>query len=837
MVMSKKRSREDAGLSAEAEAQLPFAGPYTEGGLLQLQATELIAARSVDYARDDALDSVLEKLQKDLAKLTQRVIAKPSKEVKQYLEVHGMPQRPLRFHPPASVRLIGSWAAHTAAQPSVGVDVAVEMPRACFDEKDHLNHRYFARRAQYLGELAAALRKTPSFRQVSWEFLGHDARKPVLIIRPQPRGQDRPLAFTLRLVPIIAPGTIPLQKLAPDRNCIRPAAAEAAAPDEQPRQELPPTPLYNSALLQDMLVDVQQAALQEAVAALPQLPDAIILLKVWARAQGLEQEPDSFNGFLLSMLAAHLATTGTLTPAMSPLQMARAVMQTLSKEGLFSRGVAMQRRDPGAPGQRPAANVFRERHTALFIDPSGFLNLAVHLSQSGLAQAQQAARRAVMLLDRPTDAVEVFEAVFLNPLPRGAPFDAFWRVSVPLPQQAASLSEDVPRWRALEARVEALVTQALGTRAKAVRGFQQQLDGGPDLARAGSPAGDTLEVFVAAQMDPATAQRAQDVGPPLDSPKASAFLDFWGNEIAEKTRFQDGHLAYAVTWEQPGSASATRHAIADRAVAHALKRHLAEGTHVTGHAALLDDALAQKGTPPDAFAGAHRALTAAVRNLTMKLRATSALPLRIVAVQPLSAALRDTTAFPPLPHPLATANLGAAARGDLGRVPRCLERLELLVQLEGSGRWPDHPEAFLKAKAAMGCQLADELATGFGLRTSASQSCVDVFAEGYAFRLFLSSDRDQAMAAKMSSPDEATLGSPGGQLAARATFGALQRQLAHHALMSTLAGTAPAFPPTARLAHRWLSSQMLSNQICQEAGELLVAAAFSLERGLPVPGE
>ncbi len=73
---------------------------------------------------------------------------------------------------------------------------------------------------------------------------------------------------------------------------------------------------------------------------------------------------------------------------MSPLQMARAVMQTLSKEGMFSRGVAMQRRDPGAPGQQPAANVFRERHGTLFIDPSGFLNLAVHLSQSGLAQVR-----------------------------------------------------------------------------------------------------------------------------------------------------------------------------------------------------------------------------------------------------------------------------------------------------------------------------------------------------------------------------------------------------------------------------------------------------------------
>ena len=74
------------------------------------------------------------------------------------------------------MRPIGSWAAHTMAQPSATVDIAVEMPRACFDEKDHLNGRYIARRAQYLGELAAALRKKPTFRQLSWDFLGHDAR-------------------------------------------------------------------------------------------------------------------------------------------------------------------------------------------------------------------------------------------------------------------------------------------------------------------------------------------------------------------------------------------------------------------------------------------------------------------------------------------------------------------------------------------------------------------------------------------------------------------------------------------------------------------------------------
>ena len=89
----------------------------------------------------------------------------------------------------------------------------------------------------------------------------------------------------------------------------------------------------------------------------------------------------------------------------------------------------------------------------------------------------------------------------------------------------------------------------------------------------------------------------------------------------------------------------------------------------------------------DARCVCDRAITAAARNLTTKLRAASALPLRVVSVQPLSAALRDTAAFPPLVHPLATAKLsGGADGGDLGRVPRCLEPLELLVQLEGSGK-------------------------------------------------------------------------------------------------------------------------------------------------------
>ena len=57
--------------------------------------------------------------------------------------------------------------------------------------------------------------------------------------------------------------------------------------------------------------------------------------------------------------------------------------------------------------------------------------------------------------------------------------------------------------------------------------------------------------------------------------------------------------------------------------------------------------------------------------------------LKVVSVQPLSAASRHTSAFAPLPHPFAG---GPGARGV--KIARCIDPLEVLVQLEGSGESP-----------------------------------------------------------------------------------------------------------------------------------------------------
>lgn len=67
--------------------------------------------------------------------------------------------------------------------------------------------------------------------------------------------------------------------------------------------------------------------------------------------------------------------------------------------------------------------------------------------------------------------------------------------------------------------------------------------------------------------------------------------------------------------------------------------------------------------------------------LGKQLRSASSLPLKIVAVQPLSAAARHTAAFSPLPHPFA----GGQRADPSAKVDRCLDTIDLLAQLEGSG--------------------------------------------------------------------------------------------------------------------------------------------------------
>lgn len=91
--------------------------------------------------------------------------------------------------------------------------------------------------------------------------------------------------------------------------------------------------------------------------------------------------------------------------------------------------------------------------------------------------------------------------------------------------------------------------------------------------------------------------------------------------------------------------------------------------------------------------------------LSKQLRSLTSLALKIVAVRPISAAARHTAAVVPQPHPFASSSRDPSEK----KVARCLDPVEVLIQLEGSGEPPSLSEPCFRT----GCCGEAMLGAGF----------------------------------------------------------------------------------------------------------------------------
>lgn len=468
---------------------------------LTLQVEELLAESRVDYGREAALNELIEQLRRLLLSMTKATAVSPvaanaSAAAHEYLERLGLPTDvELSFQPPSQVAVVGSYATRAVARPDTIVDVAVEMPAGCFQPRDHLGHRYHAKRALYLTTLAQRLSREPSFAAQSYGTFHGDPRLPTLVLHPTPPAPSAPgsvqskppgLGFKIRLLPCIAPDTFPAAKLEPSMNNVRsallagsgsgPAApspfaagknSAAAAPVAAANQPsttgpavLAATPHYNATILGDMLCLAVSRQVEAAVRSAPRLAEALVLFKVWARQHGVGgAQPDGISSSAQAALLCDLLASGQITAPMGPLQMVRAALQRLSggpsslQKGIFAAAA------PGAaagantssrllPPPPPAASFKAAGYEVVLVEPTGWLNVTANVSRSMLAYAAAAAKRTLDILDKPLDADQAFAAAFLSPASAADAFDYQWRVSLPQQQeQATTICQDRILWR------------------------------------------------------------------------------------------------------------------------------------------------------------------------------------------------------------------------------------------------------------------------------------------------------------------------------------------------------------------------------------------------------
>jgi U3 small nucleolar RNA-associated protein 22 len=339
-------------------------------------------------------------------------------------------------------------------------------------------------------------------------------------------------------------------------------------------------------------------------------------------------------------------------------------------------------------------------------------------------------------------------------------------------------------------------------------------------------------------IDPEQSRRLVDHGPPAsDTTAATAFRSFWG-EKAELRRFKDGSILESVVWNC--KTLEDRYGIIKRIVRFVIARHISAG--VAGDIVFLTPSLYPEIAAPQEVIStysktegdAFHSLSDSFEHVVRQLKDLKEMPLAISSVVPVSEGLRHTSVYPP--HPQNFAKLSTQQAGSY-YVPIN----DVVLQLEGSGKWPDDLRAIQKVKIGLLLHIARQLETSHSISANVGLEDTDfdisktgfldvVYEHGYAFRIRIQHDPNHREATlierflknkSLSNQDRTKY-----DAALKIYQDKFIRGTAHAQALHALRGKYFYLPNTIRLVKRWFSAHMLSQQISTRAIELIVCYVF-----------
>ncbi|XP_078077355.1 nucleolar protein 6 [Mustelus asterias] len=820
--------------SNEELSQLKETENLFHSTLLRMQIEELLKEVKLKEKKRKAIDTFLHELKNFLSNIpeTKQVNVTDQswlpKGVKvPFLQIPYNIKGKFHFLRPASVKVIGSYLLGTCIKPEINVDVAVTMPAEILQAKDNLNQRYLRKRALYLAHIACHLSKNKLFGCIKFGYFNSNHLKPILYLSPQ--GKDEKLV-TVRLHPCAPASFFKFSRFHPSKNNVRVSWFLEQEPAPGGNDE-PPTPHYNNTVLVDLVMEKHLHFLFNAATDFPGMKDGIGILKVWLHQRELDKGYGCLNGFLVSMLVAYLLSKRKLNKMMSGYQILRNVLQFLAVTDLTRDGISLfQDTDDSVPSLPD----FHQAFEVVFVDPSGFVNLCAEMTASKYKQIQYEAQKSMEILGN--KAVDGFEMLLMTPKPLIQTFDHVFHL-----KDLVKLQEGCKKMKLLNDLIDhggnyvvtilphllSLLTRGLGQRIHLLAHSLLQISEWPINADPPKHK-DSRHLSFGVLLDSAFSTNVLEKGPQADSPEAADFRDFWGDN-SELRRFQDGSICEAVLWQ--GNSMCDRRLIPEQIIKHLLELHANLPTSSLCYVGGLLDSLieVEKG-----HSGSEEKIVSVVQSyddLSRKLWNLTGLPLSVTSVQGIHPVFRFTEVFPPVPVKpdgcfyVKDKKSKCLLPTDGKPSPVYVPALKVICHMEGSGKWPQTKEAVQRVKAAFHIRLADLLHQQHQLTSQPSATHVDVYKDGYVFRVQVGYHREPLILKEIQTPD--------GMLKYRDTEESLQLELetVHlpH-LTSTLHGLQQqqsTYSGTCRLAKRWISAQLLSNDIGEESIDLLAAYLFT----------
>lgn len=220
--------------------------------------------------------------------------------------------------------IIGSHGYRCNLGPKLSVDLKVEIPRDSLHKNDYLNERYLRKRALYLSYLAAKLKESDLVEDLQFKLLRGSSLRPVLSFKPSGR-VGKHIHILLHVV--AEEGYFKLFRMNPSRNNIR-EDWRFGGPEIKEDNFAAPTPFYNSAVLQDLTCEVNNAFLLKIIGENDNIKQGILLLKIWLKQRHIT----TFSGYIMTMFVAHLMQLRRVNNNMSSYQVIRNVWTALGKD-------------------------------------------------------------------------------------------------------------------------------------------------------------------------------------------------------------------------------------------------------------------------------------------------------------------------------------------------------------------------------------------------------------------------------------------------------------------------------------------------------------------------
>ncbi|KAF6815570.1 nrap protein [Colletotrichum sojae] len=724
----------------------------------------------------------------------------------------------LSYEKPSAYNVVGSYVSRTMAkdQANKGVDMILQMPASLFQEKDHQNMRYFYRRAYYIANIAAHLRKElGTSADLEFEHLNGNALLPVLSIRPAETSEEseaddahkkHPKAdYVVRVIPCAPEGIFPKTKLHPAANSNRNGQADDS------KDASAATPFYNSTLKAEDTFVTYLRVLTKAKTECVAFTDACVLGRIWLQQRGLGSSlaRGGFGHFEWAIMTALLLHTGgrngqpALSSALSSTELFKATVQFLASTEFSKKPFVFGTYKQGT-------DVIRESGPVMF-DPEREVNILYKMSPWSASLLHFHACTTMELLNDPL--ANQFEPTFITKADMPLQFyDTIFEIrNVDSHSKSTSPDRRGAVWD-LSFMANAVLSKALKDRSQLIH-FQSR-DVAPWSVTANHPK-NVANIQAGIIFDPANMGRLMEYGPSAELEKEAArFRKFWGDK-AELRRFQDGSILECVQWANKTSAG-----ICEEIVRYVLQRHLSLGPgDIRFHDAELPSSLDISPLDREAFEAARKAF----QTLESDLRGLEDLPLSIRQLSPVVPELRSSSIKPPF-----TSSQKASPPA-----------MDVNLYFEVSSKWPENIVAIQETKIEFLLDIDrrlkavnDNITTSLG-RDNASRdidnlSYLDIIYEtGAAFRLRIFAELEETLLERQ--VKNKTL-DPHTRVDAEEALFDLNWRYKHLPLhtqtITTYCTRFTTLSTTIRLVKHWFNAHKLAGHISEELIELLVLHVF-----------